>query len=144
MPRTSTPASSEFREAFLAINEAVGELRSSTERRVLRDVLREHDPGLPLAQAAELLKVSIPTVRAWIERGLLEDLHARPRRVSVSSVAALGPQLEALREEFADPEQAARFLRRLDDAELLARKDVREGMRQAERSERAPFPERTR
>jgi DNA-binding transcriptional MerR regulator len=73
------------------------------------------------ALAAQMLGVSVPTIRLWVERGLLEEVPSRPRKVSAVSlgqVLALTRHLEVAGE---GRERLLRALETLRDRDLLTR-----------------------
>jgi hypothetical protein len=88
-------------------------------------VLDRHSTGersaVRFALAAEMLGVSVPTIRLWVERGLLEEVPSRPRKVSAVSlgrVLALSRYLEVAGH---GRERLLRALEALRDRDLLIR-----------------------
>lgn len=88
-------------------------------------VLDRHSAGgrsaVRLALAAQMLGVSVPTIRLWVERGLLEEVPSRPRKVSAVSlgrVLALSRYLEVAGH---GRERLLRALEALRDRDLLMR-----------------------
>jgi len=69
----------------------------ATRQTLLNVVARHSSPplGVRHAQAAEALQVSLPTIRAWVERGVLEEIPNSPVR-EVSAVS-LGWALAVVR-----------------------------------------------
>lgn len=83
----------------------------------------ESAPAAPVAVAAKLLKVSEPTIRSWLDAGILKDAGTKPRRVEVESVVRVGGLLAELREMGRDRDVRSALLARLDDE--LTLKDLR-------------------
>jgi hypothetical protein len=76
-------------------------------------------PVVPLREAAHELGISLPTARAWIQRGVLIEGRPSPRAVTITSLAAA---LAARRagESTSEPRPLAGLLDRLRDERLLA------------------------
>ena len=75
--------------------------------------------AVPLSQAAQHLQVSVPTVRSWLARGVLDEV--RPAAVRSVSAASLGRTLDALhavREVGDSKRELARIAERLRDEGL--------------------------
>jgi transposase len=92
---------------------------------VVTRVLDRHGSGersaVRFALAAQMLGVSVTTIRLWVERGVLEEVPSRPRKVSAVSlgqVLALSRQLE---EGGHGRERLLRALETLRDRNLLMR-----------------------
>lgn len=79
----------------------------------------EHALGVPVSLAARLLKVSEPTVRDWADRGLLTDLNAKPRAVSIESVLHVEELLQGVRRHGSSADVRRALLARIDDALTL-------------------------
>lgn len=101
----------------------------------LRDRLARRHEGAKVSEAAEVLGVSPPTVRSWIEAEVLMRMpQSSPLRVEVSSLAAVKRLVDVLRAEGQDRDLLAAISRRLRDRDLLESdgfaagiKDVRAG-----------------
>lgn len=65
--------------------------------------------------AAKLLKVSEPTIRDWLDDGVLEDAGTKPRGVRVESVVRTHRLLGELRARGRDRHVRQALLARLDD-----------------------------
>ncbi len=119
-------------EDLLALRRlAEGEL--DAERRQALDEVRQHvadrDRGAKVGEAAQVLGVSPPTVRAWIEAGALQAVAgSRPVRVRVMSLAATRSVLDELRRHRDDRHLLAGVLRVLRDRGDLTGEDVAEGV----------------
>lgn len=101
-------------------------------RRKTLDLIRKHlaerDGGAKITEAASLLEISPPTVRAWIDAGVLTVVSAsRPVRVEVSSLAAAKQIVDELRRHSQDRHLLADVLRSLRDRAALSGVDARTG-----------------
>lgn len=104
----------EIRRRVKAAEETLAEL----ERRL------GEETSVEVSQAAKILAVSPPTVRAWAKRGILEPLPGRsPMAVSFESVRRTRRLLAELRAQGGDRE----FVQRLLDAALDQRELSRAG-----------------
>ena len=119
-------------EDLLALQRlAEGELDAA--RRQILDEVRQHvadrDRGAKVVEAAQVLGVSAPTVRAWMDAGALQAMAgSRPVRVGVMSLAATRSVLDELRRYRDDRHLLAGVLRVLRDRGDLASQDVAEGV----------------
>ncbi|MGH9156355.1 MAG: helix-turn-helix domain-containing protein [Acidimicrobiales bacterium] len=100
------------------------------ERRRSLDAVRDHvadrDRGAKVSEVAQVLGISQPTVRAWIEAGVLEPRgDTTPVRVDVLSLAAVKRALDLLREHGQDRNLLITVMRILRDRAALA--DSEEG-----------------
>jgi hypothetical protein len=82
--------------------ERLAEDESDMERRKalvgIHDSLAARSGGAKIADAARLLNVSPPTVRAWIDAGVLDEISDKtPRRVTFESLAAVKRALDEVR-----------------------------------------------
>ena len=94
----------------------------------VRDHLADRDRGAKVSEVAQVLGISQPTVRAWIEAGVLEPRgDATPARVGVLSLAAVKRALDLLREHGHDRNLLIAVMRILRDRAVLAGEGVREG-----------------
>lgn len=103
------------------------------ERRRLLDAVRDHvadrDRGAKVSEVAQVLGISQPTVRAWIEAGVLEPRgDTTPVRVDVLSLAAVKRALDLLREHGQDRNLLIAVMRVLRDSAVLAGEGVRDGL----------------
>ena len=123
---------------------ALGEARSlkdATEiRRHLKvaeeelvELQRKLAPETPVevSQAAKILAVSAPTVRAWAKRGILERVPGRsPIALTFDSVRRVRRLLAGLREQGEDREFVQRLLDAALDQHELSRSEARRGLEQ--------------
>jgi Mn-dependent DtxR family transcriptional regulator len=113
----------EVLDDLLALEELASREEDPERRRSLDDV-RSHvarrDRGAKVAEVAEALGVSQPTVRAWIDAGLLTTVAgAKPVRVDVLALAETKRALDLVREHTGDRHLLAQVMRVLrDDAAL--------------------------
>jgi excisionase family DNA binding protein len=119
-------------EDLLAL-QRLAEGEGDAARRQALDEVRQHvadrDRGAKVGEAAQVLGVSAPTVRAWIEAGALQAVaDSRPVRVGVMSLAATRSVLDELRRHRDDRHLLADVLRVLRDREDLAGEGVAEGV----------------
>lgn len=103
------------------------------ERRRSLDAVRDHvadrDRGAKVSEVAQVLGISQPTVRAWIEAGVLEPRgDTTPVRVDVLSLAAVKRALDLLREHGHDRNLLIAVMRVLRDRAVLAGEGVSEGL----------------
>ena len=115
-------------EDLIALQHLVEQEADVARRRSL-DAVRQHvaerDQGAKIAEAARVLAVSAPTVRAWTEAGALRVIPgARPARVDVMSLAAAKQVLDELRRHSDDRQLLADVLRVLRDRGDRAGDDV--------------------
>jgi uncharacterized membrane protein YccC len=127
-------------DAAEVLSEA-GELKDATEMRrrvkaaeqTLAELERElgEETSVEVSQAAKILAVSPPTVRAWAKRGILERLPGRsPIAVSFESVRHTRRLLAELRAQGGDREYVQRLLDAALDQRDLSRPDVARGLEQ--------------
>lgn len=98
-----------------------------TRRRSLDDV-RDHvarrDRGAKVSEAAEVLAISQPTVRAWLDAGILVALaDSKPLRIEVLSLAGIKRALDLIRQHSEDRQLLVHVMRVLRDREALAGSD---------------------
>jgi hypothetical protein len=102
----------------------------------LRGRLIDLQPTVRLSVAADLLEISLPTIRAWMEDGLLREAEgSSPRRVSLESVLEVRPALRDLRALGQDRNLLAAVTHRLEDERDLDDPELRrslEGMRRGD------------
>jgi DNA-binding transcriptional ArsR family regulator len=114
----------------------LGELAANEDdpgRRRALDVVRGHvadrDRGAKVSEVALVLGISQPTVRAWIEAGVLESRgDATPVRVDLLSLVAVRRALDLLREHGHDRNLLVAVMRILRDRAVLDGEGVREGL----------------
>lgn len=137
-------------DAHLRVGNALTDLRHAVDEGDLKSASRrlgeveraheEHAPDLSVAEAAQRLGVTPPTIAAWGRKGLLELLDTKPRTVSLRSVLELEGKLHRLRAVAKDKRKWAALLERVRDQEELdlpgARQGLREALAQRERGER--------
>ena len=102
------------------------------DRRRALDAVRSHvadrDRGAKVSEAAHMLGLSQPTVRAWLESGVLEARgDSTPVRVDLLSLVAVKRALDFLRQHGHDRNLLIAVMRLLRDREVLIGKGVREG-----------------
>lgn len=88
-----------------------------------------------------LLGVSNPTVREWIEKGVLEDFGGRPQRVGLESVLRAAPMVDELRELGRDRDLVGAVLNRLESEALKRDRRFKRSLGQTRRGERGDWPE---
>ena len=113
--------------------ERLAEVESDSERRKtlvgIHDNLATRSGGAKVADGALLLDLSPPTVRAWIDAGVLDEIHAAtPRRVTFKSLAAAKRALDEVREHGDDRQMLSQVLRLLRDRAALGGEDVNTGI----------------
>ncbi|MEJ7891618.1 MAG: hypothetical protein WKF94_03160 [Solirubrobacteraceae bacterium] len=96
---------------------------AAARRRRLRNA-----PAIPVAVAAKLLKVSEPTIRSWLDTGVLDDAGTKPRAVRVESIVRVHRLLADLRERGQDRNIRSALLARLDDEVTLKDDRLRESL----------------
>lgn len=118
-------------EDLITLQQLAGQERDASRRRSL-DAVREHvaerDRGAKIAEAAEVLGLSVPTVRAWVKAGVLVALDGTgPARIGVMSLAATKQVVDELRRHRDDRHLLAEVLRILRDRSVLAGEDFVRG-----------------
>lgn len=82
--------------------------------------ITERAGGAKVADAAHLLNVSPPTVRSWIEAGVLEEIPGRtPRRVTLGSLVAAKRAVDEVRSHADNRRLLAQVARILRDRAAL-------------------------
>jgi hypothetical protein len=113
--------------------------RAGDDKRVHREVARLVDRRLDrpirVSTAAQLLGVSVPTVRAWIDAGVLEDSGGSPRRVGLRSVAAIRPIVLELKKLGRDRNLLEAVLARIEDEGALRDRRLRRSLDELRRGE---------
>jgi len=113
--------------------EALAEHEADADRRRrllnLANRVAHRDGGAKVSEAAQILGVSAPTVRAWVEAGVLAAVSDQaPLRVELSSLAAAKRAVDKVRLIKDDPHLLADVYRVLRDRAALDRPDVGEGI----------------
>jgi DNA-binding transcriptional MerR regulator len=87
---------------LLALDELASHDGDASRRGALlaiRDHIAQRDQGAKVSDAAEVLGVSQPTIRSWVEAGILGTVDgSRPVRIELLSLADVKRALEAVRE----------------------------------------------
>lgn len=94
---------------------------TTTVARILERVEQGEESAVRFSHAAQILNVTRPTIQLWVERGVLEEVPSRPRKVSSLS---LGRALALVRQLGKTDEGRERLLRALEslrDRDLLTR-----------------------
>lgn len=111
----------------LAERENDPDRRGSLE--VVRDHVADRDRGAKVSEVAGVLGISQPTVRAWIDAGVLEPVAgASPVRVHVLSVACIKRALDLIRPHATERQLLIHVMRLLRDREALAGEGFEEGL----------------
>ena len=113
--------------------ERLAELEGDADRRLallgVHDHVAERAQGAKVSDATRVLNVSPPTIRAWIDAGLLEAVPGRsPAQVTLTSLAAAKRALDEVRAHSSDRHLLAEVLRVLRDRAALAGDDVTAGL----------------
>ena len=125
----------------LADREADTASRQTLE--VVRRHLAEREGGAKVAEAAALLGVSAPTVRSWVDVGVLSAVAgSRPLRVEVTSLAQVKQLVEELRSHGDDRHVLAEVARVLRDRAVLVSDDVTAAFEEAHSGRLRPLDER--
>lgn len=92
--------------------------------------------GLSVAQAAERLEVSEPTIRKWLTEGLLERVEGhKPVEIAQRSVIEVERVLDTIRKSYPARRWSVALAAFLHDRDLLGQKWAREGVEQLRRGE---------
>jgi DNA-binding transcriptional MerR regulator len=116
-----------------ALGEAVETGRRVEARRELRDLRARrigHARPVRLVIAADLLGVSLPTVRAWADEGVLEWRGGSPRRVSLNSVLRVRPIVRELKKMGQSRDLLAAVLARVEDEATLGDRRLQGSLKQ--------------
>lgn len=117
----------------MSLAEVVGDLlelqglaedEADPERRRLFDEVRAHvarrEPGAKVSEAADVLGISQPTVRAWIETGILPAVSGtKPVRIDVLALAETKWALNRIRDNVDDRQLLVHVMRVLRDRAAL-------------------------
>ena len=129
--------------------DAVSELRTALSKPELERALKRVEAlsarvqkaldlpgGLSVAQAAERLEVSEPTIRKWLAEGLLERVEGhKPVEVTQRSVIEVERVLGTVRESYPARRWSEALAAFLHDRDLLEQGWVREGVEQLRQGE---------
>jgi hypothetical protein len=92
--------------------------------------------GLSVAQAAERLEVSEPTIRKWLAEGLLEQVEGhKPVEITQRSVIEVERVLGTVRESYPTRRWSEALAAFLHDRDLLGQGWAREGVEQLRQGE---------
>jgi hypothetical protein len=113
--------------------EQLAEHEGDNERRLVllgvHDHVADRAQGAKISEASRVLELSAPTIRAWIEAGVLEVVPDRtPVRVTFGSLAAAKRALGEVRAHPADRYLVVDVLRLLRDRAVLRGDDVTSGL----------------
>jgi hypothetical protein len=125
--------------ALISLEDARDALASGSRDAALRAMKEAHQTlervghtaGVPLAQAARHLGISVPTVRSWAAHGVLRSVPgASPAQIEPESLRIVGHALAELRERGRDREWLGALLDHLEDRAARQRAAVKEGLDQ--------------
>ncbi len=107
-------------------------MEQDPERRRSLDVVRTHVAhrarGAKVSEAADLLGISQPTVRAWIASDVLKPVPgSKPVRVDLLALADVKRALDLIRDHVDDRQLLVHVMRLLLDRAALEGADVRQG-----------------
>jgi DNA-binding transcriptional MerR regulator len=86
-------------------------------------------PSVRLSVAGKLLGLSLPTIRTWIDRGLLGEVRgSSPRRVTLRSVLEVRPLVRELRALGRDRNLLEAVLARVEDERTLSDRKLRRSL----------------
>src|SRR6266704_988629 len=103
---------------------------SARRRRLLgiHDRVASRTDGVPVSEAARVLGLSAPTIRAWVDAGVLGTIPNRtPVRVTATSLAATKRAVDEIRSHRDDRRLLTEVARLLRDRAALA-SDARDGI----------------
>lgn len=121
----------EVLEDLLELGE-LANVEQDPERRRSLDVVRTHVAhrarGAKVSEAADLLGISQPTVRAWIASDVLKPVPgSKPVRVDLLALADVKRALDLIRDHVDDRQLLVHVMRLLLDRAALEGADVRQG-----------------
>lgn len=124
---------SEVVEDLNTLRRLAGEEVDEARRRALETMRRrlaDARPGAKISEAADVLGVSPPTVRAWVKAAILEEATGggSPQRVDVLRLADVKRIVDMLRAEGQNRDLLAEVYRRLRDSDLLSSPGLEEGV----------------
>jgi len=133
--------------ALISLDDARDALQSGSNGAALKAMAEAHETlerighaaGVPVAQAARRLGVSVPTVRAWVARGALRAVEgSSPVEIQPESLRSVGRALQELRERGVDREWLQALVDYLDDRQARRSPALKEGLAQLARGELEP------
>jgi Homeodomain-like domain len=133
--------------ALISLDDAREALQSGSRDAAIRAMEEAHETlegidhaaGVPVAQAARRLGVSVPTVRSWIARGALHAIKdSSPVEIEPESLRSVSRALDDLRERGQDREWLQALVDYLDDREARRSPALQEGLEQLARGELEP------
>lgn len=119
---TSDMSLAEVVDDLLELEDVGRDVDDRQRRRLdqIRRHLAERDPGAKVSEAASILGVSQPTVRSWIDAGILPLIpRAKPVRVDVLALADLKRAVDLVRANLDDRQLLVHVMRRLRDEAAL-------------------------
>lgn len=124
---------SEVVEDLNTLRRLAGEEVDEARRRALETMRRrlaDRGRGAKISEAADVLGVSPPTVRAWVKAAILEEATGggSPQRVDVLRLADVKRIVDMLRAEGQNRDLLAEVYRRLRDSDLLSSPGLEEGV----------------
>ena len=106
----------------------------------IRTRVAGRDRGAKVSDVASLLGISAPTVRSWIDAGVLRAVEgSTPRRIDVLSLAAAKRAVDLLRKHGDDRHLLAEVMRVLRDEAALDGDIVRAGLEDLEAGRTVPL-----
>ena len=86
-------------------------------------------PSVRLSVAGKLLDLSVPTIRAWIDHGLLDEIDgSSPRRVALQSVLEVRPLVRELRALGRDRNLLEAVLAQVEDQRIMSDRKLRRSL----------------
>jgi len=115
------------------LDELEGSLGRNKDARLkvvrLRRRRLDEAPSVRLSVVGKLLDLSLPTIRTWIDRGLLEEVPgSSPRRVTLRSVLEIRPLVRELRALGRDRNLLEAVLARVEDERTLPDRKLRRSL----------------
>lgn len=114
----------ELIDDLLTLEELAAQEDDPNRRRSLygvRSHLADRDRGVKVSETAKVLGLSQPTVRAWIQSGILEPIPgATPVRINVLALADVKRALDLIRRHKDDRRLLVQVMRVLRDRAALA------------------------
>lgn len=113
------------------ITERLGQQDHEARKRATRLRKRRLDQGIRVSVAADLLEVSVPTVKAWIEAGILKAAgDDRPQRVRLGSVLRTRALIRDLRGLGRRAKLMPAVLAALEDEQTLESNELKTSLEQ--------------
>lgn len=99
----------------------------------------DHSLGMSISDASEILEVSEPTVRSWVQRGALQAVpQSKPLQVDSQSLHKASRALADLRERGQDREWLDSLMDYMTDRGDRRSEAVKQGLNQMKRGELKP------